>query len=129
MPDQDCQHTCRSINCIGGICWVLLREQFAIISRPNEQVKDRLNRFSCFRHPLLPRPGYVPQSIQVPKDIPWFKRNAAQMFMSGFLPFSAIYIELHFIFASVWGHQIYTMFGILILAFALLLIVCSFITV
>lgn len=51
------------------------------------------------------------------------------MFMSGFLPFSAIYLELHYIFASVWGHQIYTMFGILILAFILLLVVCSFITV
>lgn len=51
------------------------------------------------------------------------------MVMSGFLPFSAIYIELHYIFASVWGHQIYTLFGILILAFLLLLVVCSFITV
>ena len=40
-----------------------------------------------------------------------------------------IYIELHYIFASVWGHQIYTLFGILILAFLLLLVVCSFITV
>lgn len=66
---------------------------------------------------------------QVPKDIPWYRRHVAQMFMSGFLPFSAIYIELHYIFASIWGHQIYTMFGILILAFGLLLIVCSFITV
>ncbi|CAM9157431.1 unnamed protein product [Discosporangium mesarthrocarpum] len=66
---------------------------------------------------------------QVPKDIPWYRKSVSQMFMSGFLPFSAIYIELHYIFASVWGHQIYTLFGILILAFILLLIVCSFITV
>lgn len=66
---------------------------------------------------------------QVPKDTPWYRRHASQMVMSGFLPFSAIYIELHYIFASVWGHQIYTLFGILILAFLLLLVVCSFITV
>lgn len=66
---------------------------------------------------------------QVPKDTPWYHRHASQMVMSGFLPFSAIYIELHYIFASVWGHQIYTLFGILILAFLLLLVVCSFITV
>ena len=27
------------------------------------------------------------------------------MCMAGFLPFSAIYIELYYIFASVWGHK------------------------
>ena len=25
---------------------------------------------------------------------------------AGFLPFSAIYIELYYIFASVWGHKV-----------------------
>ena len=35
----------------------------------------------------------------------------AQVFMAGFLPFSAIYIELHYIFASVWGHKLYTLYG------------------
>ncbi|CAM9119615.1 unnamed protein product [Ascophyllum nodosum] len=66
---------------------------------------------------------------QVPKDLACYRGNACQMFMSGFLPFSAIYIELHYVFASVWGHHYYTLFGILILAFLLLLVVCSFITV
>ncbi|CAM9230737.1 unnamed protein product [Phaeothamnion confervicola] len=68
---------------------------------------------------------------EVPQDVPWYRQSGAQMFMSGFLPFSAIYIELHYIFASIWGHKIYTLFGILILAFVLLLIVCrqDFITV
>lgn len=42
---------------------------------------------------------------------------------AGFLPFSAIYIELHYIFASVWGHKIYTLFGILFLAYVMLIIV------
>lgn len=49
--------------------------------------------------------------------------------MAGFLPFSAIYIELHYIFASLWGHKIYTLFGILFLAFIMLNIVTAFITV
>lgn len=49
--------------------------------------------------------------------------------MAGFLPFSAIYIELHYIFASMWGHKIYTLFGILFLAFVMLSLVASFITV
>ena len=42
--------------------------------------------------------------------------------MAGFLPVSAIYIELHYIFASLWGHKIYTLFGILFLAFIMLII-------
>lgn len=49
--------------------------------------------------------------------------------MAGFLPFSAIYIELHYIFNSIWGHKIYTLFGILFLAFIMLFIVTSFITI
>mmetsp|Transcript_6274 Transcript_6274/g.9514 ORF Transcript_6274/g.9514 Transcript_6274/m.9514 type:complete len:602 (-) Transcript_6274:315-2120(-) len=66
---------------------------------------------------------------EIPSDIPWYRHPLSQMFMAGFLPFSAIYIELHYIFASVWGHKIYTLFGILFLAFVMLLIVTSFITV
>ena len=49
--------------------------------------------------------------------------------MAGFLPFSAIYIELHYIFASVWGHKLYTLYGVLFIAFSMLIIVTSFITV
>ena len=45
--------------------------------------------------------------------------------MAGFLPFSAIYIELHYIFASLWGLKIYTLFGILFLAFIMLIIAMS----
>merc|ERR1719261_774032 len=66
---------------------------------------------------------------EIPPEMPWYRLPPAQMFMAGFLPFSAIYIELHYIFASLWGHEIYTLFGILFLAFVLLLIVTSFITV
>ncbi|KAJ4710189.1 Transmembrane 9 superfamily member [Melia azedarach] len=52
-----------------------------------------------------------------------------QMAMAGFLPFSAIYIELYYIFASVWGHRIYTIYSILFIVFIILLIVTAFITV
>ena len=70
---------------------------------------------------------------KVPREIPaitsWYRQPIAQLFVAGFLPFSAIYIELHYIFASIWGHKIYTLFGILFLAFGMLTIVASFITV
>jgi len=66
---------------------------------------------------------------EIPTEVPWYKTRTFQVALAGFLPFSAIYIELHYIFASIWGHQIYTLFGILFLAFILLVIVTSFITV
>lgn len=66
---------------------------------------------------------------QIPDNVPWYKQRGAQVFIAGFLPFSAIYIELNYIFESIWGHQIYTLFGILLFALVLLLIVTSFITI
>jgi len=78
-----------------------------------------------FRAPC--RTTRVPREI--PVEMPWYRLPPAQMFMAGFLPFSAIYIELHYIFASLWGHKIYTLFGILFLAFIMLIIVTAFITV
>ncbi|WZY78584.1 hypothetical protein YC2023_024968 [Brassica napus] len=61
--------------------------------------------------------------------LPWYRSAIPQMAMAGFLPFSAIYIELYYIFASVWGHRIYTIYSILIIVFIILLIVTAFITV
>ena len=69
---------------------------------------------------------------KIPREIPpvpWYRQGPCQVFMAGFLPFSAIYIELHYIFASVWGHKLYTLYGILFNAFLMLIIVTSFITV
>ena len=39
-------------------------------------------------------------------QLPWYRTAAPQMVMAGFLPFSAIYVELYYIFASVWGHKV-----------------------
>ena len=52
------------------------------------------------------------RTTKTPREIPpipWYRQGACQVFMAGFLPFSAIYIELHYIFASVWGHKLYTL--------------------
>eukprot|EP00968_Pinguiococcus_pyrenoidosus_P009866 scaffold770_cov255-Pinguiococcus_pyrenoidosus.AAC.19 len=69
------------------------------------------------------------QPREIPQDGPWYHNSLLQLMMAGLLPFSAIYVELHYIFASIWGHKVYTLFGILALAFLMLYIVTSFITV
>ena len=72
------------------------------------------------------RTNKIPREIP---PIPWYRQGPFQVFMAGFLPFSAIYIELHYIFASVWGHKLYTLYGVLLIAFIMLIIVTSFITI
>jgi hypothetical protein len=79
-------------------------------------------------------PEWAPPSrtTKLPREmpeIPWYRSATAQVVMAGFLPFSAIYIELHYIFSSVWGQKSYALFGILSLAFLMLLIVTSFMTI
>jgi len=72
------------------------------------------------------------RTTKMPREIPplpWHRQGTFQVVMAGFLPFSAIYIELYYVFASVWGHQLYSLYGILTIEFAILLIVTSFITV
>ncbi|KAL3692712.1 hypothetical protein R1sor_006363 [Riccia sorocarpa] len=67
-----------------------------------------------------------------PREIPtlsWYRSTVPQMCMAGFLPFSAIYIELYYIFASIWGHKIYTIYSILFIVFIILIIVTAFITI
>ena len=69
---------------------------------------------------------------RVEREVPpmaWYFSLPATLTFAGFLPFSAIYIELHYIFASVWGHRVYTLFGILALAFMMLVIVTAFLAV
>ncbi|KAJ4745858.1 Transmembrane 9 superfamily member [Rhynchospora pubera] len=72
------------------------------------------------------------RTTKYPREIPplpWYRGPVPQMVMAGFLPFSAIYIELYYIFASVWGHRIYTIYSILFIVFIILIIVTAFITV
>lgn len=38
--------------------------------------------------------------------LPWWRGAAPQTLAAGFLPFSAIYIELYYVFLSVWGHKV-----------------------
>lgn len=61
--------------------------------------------------------------------VPWYRQAPVQMIMAGFLPFSAIYIELYYIYTSVWGHNSYTLYGILFLVYLILLIVTACITI
>eukprot|EP00657_Telonema_sp_P-1_P010996 TRINITY_DN573_c0_g1_i1.p1 TRINITY_DN573_c0_g1~~TRINITY_DN573_c0_g1_i1.p1 ORF type:complete len:480 (+),score=143.35 TRINITY_DN573_c0_g1_i1:198-1637(+) len=72
------------------------------------------------------------RTSKVPREVPpasLLRTPVVQFMIAGFLPFSAIYIELHYIFASVWGFKLYTLYSVLLLIFIILLVVVSFLTV
>ena len=50
-------------------------------------------------------------------------------FFGGFLPFSAISVELYYIFATVWGREQYTLYGVLMLVFIIVLSVSACISI
>lgn len=66
---------------------------------------------------------------EIPTEGPIYSSRFVFMLIAGFLPFTAIYVELHYTFTSMWGHQLYTMFGVLFCAFCLLVVVTSAITI
>eukprot|EP00050_Salpingoeca_kvevrii_P007528 m.296863 g.296863 ORF g.296863 m.296863 type:complete len:593 (+) comp13477_c0_seq1:41-1819(+) len=58
-----------------------------------------------------------------------YRSSFMHMMIGGFLPFSAISVELYYIFATIWGREHYTLYGILMLVFLILLAVTACISV
>ena len=72
------------------------------------------------------------RTTQCPREIPavrWYRGVLPQMAFAGLLPFSVIYIELYYIFASVWGHRVYTLYGVLFICFILLVAITALVSI
>lgn len=66
------------------------------------------------------------------REIPplkWYRGTLAHMVVGGFLPFSAISVELYYIFSTLWGREQYTLYGILGVVFIILLSVTACISI
>ncbi|KAI9142381.1 hypothetical protein BKA69DRAFT_1124062 [Paraphysoderma sedebokerense] len=82
-----------------------------------------------FKKPKIEHPV---RTNQIPRQIPeqvWYLRPIPVMLMGGVLPFGAIFIELFFIMKSIWYHQVYYVFGFLMLVFSILVLTCSEVTI
>ncbi|KAL7617505.1 transmembrane 9 superfamily member 5 [Lactuca sativa] len=67
-----------------------------------------------------------------PREIPlltWYRKTHGQMLISGLLPFSAIVLELHNLYATIWSYKILTLPSILFITFLLLLVLVSLLSV
>ena len=67
-------------------------------------------------------------SREIP-PVPWYRSAPVHMAIGGFLPFSAISVELYYIFATLWGRENYTLYGILFIVFVILLNVTACISI
>lgn len=68
----------------------------------------------------------------VPRPIPpqaWYRNILVHSLLGGFLPFSAISVELYYVFATIWGREQYTLYGILLIVFVILLSVSACVSV
>ena len=69
---------------------------------------------------------------KVPREIPpvvWWKGENVMSFVSGFLPFVSIYIELHYLYLSLWGQYGHVPFPIVLMVVIILVAVTSCITI
>ena len=67
-----------------------------------------------------------------PREIPplaWFRKLPCQMFISGLLSFSAVVLELHHLYASMWGFKIFTLPSILFITFIILVVLTAILSV
>lgn len=105
---------------------VLLSCLYAFVGYPLTVVGGILgkNFASTFTPPV--RTKNIPREIP---QVPWYRSYFAHMAVGGFLPFSAISVELYYIFSTLWGREHYTLYGILFLVFGILLSVTACISV
>lgn len=79
--------------------------------------------------------GNIKKSIKIPCRIntcptiippkPWYLRIKYLVWITGLIPFAAIFIEFIYVMASLWRDQIYYLFGFLWIALNVLIIVSS----
>ena len=114
-----------------SLCLAL--DQFCFRIRSKKQFNSVNMWIIQYTHTYSASPYVFSRSCMLPRGccfLRWCEHNPfVQIVVSGFLPFIAIYVEVHTLFMSVWGHQVYTLFGILLLTFVILLIVTSFVVI
>uniref|UniRef100_A0A2P2I5S5 Transmembrane 9 superfamily member n=1 Tax=Hirondellea gigas TaxID=1518452 RepID=A0A2P2I5S5_9CRUS len=101
------------------LLWMLVGYPLTVLGGVMGHRHGRPFQFPC-------RSKNFPREIPV---IPWYKTSLAHSFIGGFLPFSAISVELYYIFSTLWGRESYTLYGILAVVLLLVLSVTACVSV
>ncbi|BAT90416.1 hypothetical protein LR48_Vigan08g138000 [Vigna angularis] len=67
-----------------------------------------------------------PREIQ---QLAWYRRTPFLMFIGGLVPFSAIVLQLHQVYASMWGYKIYTLPSILFVTFIPVIVIIALVSI
>ncbi|CAJ1979143.1 unnamed protein product [Sphenostylis stenocarpa] len=67
-----------------------------------------------------------PTDIQ---QLAWYRRTPFLMFIGGLVPFSAIVLQLHQVYASMWGYKIYTLPSNLFATFISVIVIVSLVSI
>eukprot|EP00736_Rhodelphis_marinus_P012643 Rmarinus@m.675 len=83
--------------------------------------------------------GFKKESLQFPcrttniaRTVPpqaWYMGPLFSIVVGGVLPFGTVFIEMFFILSSIWQHEIYYLFGFLLIVFCILVVTCMEITI
>merc|ERR1711972_243425 len=76
--------------------------------------------------------GLPVRTNQIPRQVPmqpWYMSGIFSSLVGGILPFGAVFTELFFIMSSIWQHQLYYLFGFLMLVIVILVITCAEISI
>ncbi|XP_054815803.1 transmembrane 9 superfamily member 5 isoform X2 [Prosopis cineraria] len=59
----------------------------------------------------------------------WYRRTPCQMFIGGLIPFCAVVLQLHQLYASMWGYKIYTLPGMLFVTFITVIVITALVSI
>jgi len=65
--------------------------------------------------------GKLPKMARVIPPLPFYHKPWFTILMAGLLPFSAMNVELYYAFSAIWGHKMYTMYGMVFMMFIMML--------
>uniref|UniRef100_A0A803N257 Transmembrane 9 superfamily member n=1 Tax=Chenopodium quinoa TaxID=63459 RepID=A0A803N257_CHEQI len=74
----------------------------------------------------------VPSSKKYVREIPplnWYRKIHIQMLLGGLLPFSAVLVELHLLYASMWSYKLFTLPSIMLISFSILVLLTAILSV
>ncbi|KAL1557615.1 transmembrane 9 superfamily member 5-like isoform X2 [Salvia divinorum] len=109
---------------LGTICIIVL--VYILVSVPLLALGGVFGHRYKSASPASPITKKFPREIP---SLPWYRKTPAQMFLAGLLPFSAVALELHHFYATIWGYKLYSSPGILFLTFVVLILITAILSV
>lgn len=84
-----------------------------------------LGSFYGYRKELEANPVRTNQIPRAIPEQPWYMSLVVTSILCGVLPFAAVSVEVSFIMSALWLHQIYYIFGFLLLVVIVLVVTCA----